>query len=208
MHCGCQSVSCLHFTLYSIVKRLQHYLIKQNKMNFMSILMATQTNKYYLYDFVASFLCSRQIDICKHRQNICPVFMFNYDLTSSSVHRKVNDKNTMQSVRNYAAKSPAISVTVIRFLEQLQLTLSRCLNLKRKVLLQSQSNNILNFNPFPVAGPGFPRGRGTNSPGGRQHTILPKFPKKMHEIERIWTPREGRVPLAPSLRSVNVNFLS
>ena len=24
--------------------------------------------------------------------------------------------------------------------------------------------------------------------GGRQHTILPNFPKKLHEIERIWTP--------------------
>ena len=26
------------------------------------------------------------------------------------------------------------------------------------------------------------------SPGGRQHTILPNFPKKLHEIERIWAP--------------------
>ena len=43
-----------------------------------------------------------------------------------------------------------------------------------------------------VADPGFPRGGGTNSPwGGRQHTILPKIPKKLHEIERIWAPGGG-----------------
>ena len=28
--------------------------------------------------------------------------------------------------------------------------------------------------------------------GERQHTILQKFPQKLHEIERIWTPRRGR----------------
>ena len=58
------------------------------------------------------------------------------------------------------------------------------------------------YNVSPVADPGFPRGGGANSPGGRQHTILPNFPKKVHEIERIWTPGggEGRVPCTP-LRS-------
>ena len=30
---------------------------------------------------------------------------------------------------------------------------------------------------------------GAPTPRGRQHTILPNFPKKLHEIERIWTPR-------------------
>ena len=35
--------------------------------------------------------------------------------------------------------------------------------------------------------------------GGRQHTILPNFPKKLHEIERIWT--EGGSYLAFPLRS-------
>ena len=40
-----------------------------------------------------------------------------------------------------------------------------------------------------MADPGFPRGGDANSPRGRQHTILPNFPKKLHEIERIWTPR-------------------
>ena len=52
---------------------------------------------------------------------------------------------------------------------------------------------------FAVADPGFPRGGGANFPGGRQHTILPKFPKKLHEIERIWTPRGGARPLRPPL---------
>ena len=32
---------------------------------------------------------------------------------------------------------------------------------------------------------------------GRQHTILPKFPKKLHEIERIWAPGP---PPSPPLR--------
>ena len=30
---------------------------------------------------------------------------------------------------------------------------------------------------FSVADPGFPRGGGANSPGGRQHTTCPIFPK-------------------------------
>ena len=46
-----------------------------------------------------------------------------------------------------------------------------------------------------VADPGFPRGVGANPTGGGQHTILPNFPKKLHEIERIWIPRVPRAPL-------------
>ena len=45
---------------------------------------------------------------------------------------------------------------------------------------------------WEVADPGEganPRGR-----GGRQHTILPIFFQKLHEIERIWTPRRTRIP--------------
>ena len=56
---------------------------------------------------------------------------------------------------------------------------------------------------FLVADPGFPRGGCANSPwggGGCQHTILPKFPKKLHEIERIWTQRGVlMLPLDPPL---------
>ena len=53
---------------------------------------------------------------------------------------------------------------------------------------------------FQWQDPGFPRGGGADSPGGCQHTILPNFPKKLHEIERIWVPG-GHAPLAPPLRS-------
>ena len=47
----------------------------------------------------------------------------------------------------------------------------------------------------PVADPGFPRGGGANSPGGRQHDFA-KFLQELHEIERIWPP-----PLDPPLTS-------
>ena len=52
-----------------------------------------------------------------------------------------------------------------------------------------------------VADPGFSRGGGVNPPGGREHA---KFSRKLHEIERIWTPRGGGacVPHAPP-RSAN-----
>ena len=47
-----------------------------------------------------------------------------------------------------------------------------------------------------VADPGFSRGGGREpSRGGREHA---KFSRKLHEIERIWTPRGGAcVPHAP-----------
>ena len=51
---------------------------------------------------------------------------------------------------------------------------------------------------FAVADPGFPRGGGANSPGGRQHTNLIEFSQKLHEIQRIWTlvgVGGGRVPV-------------
>ena len=51
---------------------------------------------------------------------------------------------------------------------------------------------------YTVADLGFPRGRDTDPPGGRQHTTLPNFPKKLHKIERIWT-RGGAPPLDPPL---------
>ena len=47
---------------------------------------------------------------------------------------------------------------------------------------------------FTEEGAPTPRG------GGRQHTILPKFPKKPNEIERIWTPGGGRGGSARPLR--------
>ena len=46
----------------------------------------------------------------------------------------------------------------------------------------------------PVADPGFSRGGGVNPPGGHEHA---KFSRKLHEIERIWTPRRGVRPSRP-----------
>ena len=36
---------------------------------------------------------------------------------------------------------------------------------------------------YAVADPGFPRGGCANSPGGHQHTILPKFPKNYMKLK-------------------------
>ena len=44
----------------------------------------------------------------------------------------------------------------------------------------------------PVADPGYPRGGGANSQGGRQNTILPKFPKNCMKLKNIWTRVGGR----------------
>ena len=57
-----------------------------------------------------------------------------------------------------------------------------------------------------MADPGFPRGRGANSPGGVPTYDFAKFSQKLHEIERIWTPggRILRAPLDPPLVSVCV----
>ena len=51
----------------------------------------------------------------------------------------------------------------------------------------------------PVADPGFSPGGGANS---QKPIILSIFCQKLHENERIWTPRGARVPGAP-LRSAN-----
>ena len=48
-----------------------------------------------------------------------------------------------------------------------------------------------------VADPGFPRGGGANSPGGAPTYEFVDFSQKLHEIERIWTPRGGARPLRP-----------
>ena len=45
-----------------------------------------------------------------------------------------------------------------------------------------------------VADPGFSRGGAWTLQGGREHA---KFSRKLHEIERIWTPRGGRASLTP-----------
>ena len=49
---------------------------------------------------------------------------------------------------------------------------------------------------IPVADPGFPRGGGTNSPGGRQHTILPYFPENCMKLKESGPPG-GHSSLTP-----------
>ena len=53
-----------------------------------------------------------------------------------------------------------------------------------------------------MADPGFPEGGAWTLQGGREHA---KFSRKLHEIERIWTPRGACVPHAPP-RSANVLY--
>ena len=43
-------------------------------------------------------------------------------------------------------------------------------------------------NETPVADPGFSRGGGANSPGGRQHMILPKFAKNCMKLKEFGPP--------------------
>ena len=47
-----------------------------------------------------------------------------------------------------------------------------------------------------VADPGFPREGGANSPGGRQHTILPNFLKNCMKLKEFG-PLGACVPHAP-----------
>ena len=59
---------------------------------------------------------------------------------------------------------------------------------------------------IPVADPGFPRGGGTNSPGGHQHTILPKFPKSCMKLKEFG-PLGGCASLMPPpFRSTTVFY--
>ena len=46
---------------------------------------------------------------------------------------------------------------------------------------------------LPVVDPGFPRGGGANSPVGRQHTILPNFPKNYMKLKEFG-PQGGARP--------------
>ena len=45
--------------------------------------------------------------------------------------------------------------------------------------------------------PGFPGGEGANSKGGCEKLFCQFFPRKLHEIERIWTARGAHIPDAP-----------
>ena len=50
-----------------------------------------------------------------------------------------------------------------------------------------------------VADPGFPRGGGANSPGGRQHMILPNFSKTAWNWKNLGPQGGGARPLRPPL---------
>ena len=55
--------------------------------------------------------------------------------------------------------------------------------------------------PLTVADPGFPRGGGSNPQGGRQDTILLKFPENGMKLKKIRPPGRGHASPAPPLRS-------
>ena len=56
-----------------------------------------------------------------------------------------------------------------------------------------------------MADPGFPRGGGANSPGGAPTYDFANFPRKLHEIERIWTPGGGASKIL-LCRSATANY--
>ena len=57
-----------------------------------------------------------------------------------------------------------------------------------------------------VVDPGFPRGGGTNSPGGALTYDFAIFSQKLHEIKGIWVPR-GCASLMPPLRSTTLGWV-
>ena len=63
--------------------------------------------------------------------------------------------------------------------------------------------------PRAVADPGFPQGGGANSPGGRQHTILPNFPKNCMKLKEFGPPggsaRPWRPPLDPPMLTMEIS---
>ena len=59
-----------------------------------------------------------------------------------------------------------------------------------------------------VADPGFPQGGGANSPGGRQHTILPNFPKNCMKLKEFGSRGGGRrhASLTPPTLDLPLHF--
>ena len=54
--------------------------------------------------------------------------------------------------------------------------------------------------PLAVANPGFPRGGSANLPGGRQHKILPNFPRNCMELKEFGPGGRGApTPLDPPI---------
>ena len=75
--------------------------------------------------------------------------------------------------------------------------------LQQDKMSTGQSEDLKEPFPLSVADPGFSRGGAWTLQGGREHA---KFSRKLHEIERIWTPRGGRASLTPPPRSANVFY--
>ena len=59
-----------------------------------------------------------------------------------------------------------------------------------------QCSNLFNMKHSQWRIQDFPEGGAWTLQGGREHA---KFSRKLHEIERIWTPRGGRASLTPPL---------
>ena len=73
---------------------------------------------------------------------------------------------------------------------------------RNKILFKTADNLILDR--CAVADLGFPRGWGANSPGGRQHTILPNFPKNCMKLKEFGPPggRSSKILLCRSATDV------
>ena len=70
------------------------------------------------------------------------------------------------------------------------------------MILFGDKEPIRNVDSSPIynklgADPGFSVGGGADPPGGRQHTILSKFPKNCMKSRKFWTVG-GREPGEPS----------
>ena len=90
--------------------------------------------------------------------------------------------------------------TLWNFKEQLTLNMIACCGIFNLVPV-----NVLV--PLPVADPGFPRGGVPTPQRGAPTFNFENFSQKMHEIERIWTPRSAHVPPTFPLRSATDCFL-
>ena len=77
-----------------------------------------------------------------------------------------------------------------------------CLRLSNK----TDNSKISRSERIPVADPGFPRGGGAN-PGGRQHTILPNFPKNCMQLKEFG-PGATCVPRTPLRSATEFHLLA
>ena len=79
---------------------------------------------------------------------------------------------------------------------------SWCLCLSNK----TENSKVSRSEKIPVADPGFPRGEGANSRGGRQHTILPNFSKTACNWKNL--DRGACVPRTPLKSATEFHLLA